>query len=227
MTNPNNTGSLTTTYTQSAATTQSTSASTVTTTVTSQVITQTDQIASYFIKDLEKFVQYAHIDLIDALQIPPDYSQDTGDIILLLYEDISHMLRDELIVGIHLILCENELDPNTGSYPLRYHVFYAINNASAPAAGTPMPPAPKGTELQIPPEIWRNTRFSLLIDWDERAIDKHFHVRRPNYCFDWIPEEMRFDAANLIQWQHANITAGNAEVNRTETVSPAHQKRLP
>lgn len=241
MTNPNNTGSLTTTYTQnasktqsaSASTTQSASASSSSTIVTSQVITQTDQIASYFIKDLEKFVRYAHVDLIDALQVPPDYSQDVADIIVLLYEDISHMLRDRLIVGIHLLLCENELDPNTGSYPLRYHVSYAINNPLAPAAGTPTPAtgtppaAPKGTELQIPPEIWRNTRFSLLVDWDENAIDKHFHVRRPNYCFDWIPEEMRFDAVNLVQWQDAGIVLGGAEVNRAETVSPAHQKRLP
>src|SRR6266436_5835534 len=144
---------------------------TVETMVFPRVITQSDQIAHYFTDDLEEFLRVTNINLAHTLQIPTEYPQDTKDIVMMLYDDLSHMLRDGLITGIHLLLSELELDPNSHAYPLRYHAMYVINN---PERSLKPPGAARrfGGALALPKDVWRNTRFALLIDWNPSANER-------------------------------------------------------
>jgi hypothetical protein len=227
MANPKQTGSFTDTYTYTKET--------VETIVVPRIITQSDQIAHYFTEDLEEFVRLSHTDLAKVLQIPPEYPQDTGDIILMLYEDIAHMLRDQLIIGVHLLLSEMHPDPNTGAYPLRYHARYSItpdNNIYPLAPSTSTTAQRTGKSIAPPTNIWREARFALLIDWNPSAKERRQKVRRPEYCFDWVPEEARFDATNLVRYSKGGMLSDSARVDsetviREELTSPAYQKQQP
>jgi hypothetical protein len=179
---------------------------------------QCDRIARYFAQDMEEFVRRTHVNLAQMLMLPDEYTHDSQDIIAMLYEDISHMLRDQLIIGIHLLLAECEIDPNTGAYPLRYHVYYSIE--TTPPSST----SDQEGGLLIPPKrIWHNARFALLLDWNPNTYDQRQYVRRNAYCFDWVAEETRFDATNLVPDKNVGkLTDKNAQVIRKATISPAH-----
>src|SRR5258708_39646384 len=92
---------------------------TVEATVVPRTVTQSEQIARYFTEDLLQFVHDTNINLASELQIPSDYPQNTEEVIWMLFDDLSHMLRDRLITGVHLLLSEPDRDPNTHAYPLR------------------------------------------------------------------------------------------------------------
>jgi hypothetical protein len=202
---------------------------TVETLVVPRIITQSDLIATFFVEDLEEFVRLSHTDLAKVLQIPPDYPQDTRDILLMLYEDIAHMLRDQLITGVHLLLSELNPDSNTGAYPLRYHARYTItpDNSTSPLAPSTSTTSQRiGKTLAPPRNIWRDARFALLIDWNPSAKDRRQKVRRPEYCFDWVPEEARFDPTNLLRYNGEGSFLGEVVI-RHEMTSPAYQKQQP
>lgn len=180
---------------------------------------QSHEIANCIAEDLKEFVRHTHVDLAQMFMFPPEYVQNSEDIILMLYEDISHMLRDQIAKGIHLLLAECDIDPNTGQYPLRYHVEYSIDP-------TPLPPGqpPYGGNLVPPKKIWHNARFVLLLDWNPNMPDHIQNVRRPEYCFDWIAEEPRFDASMLVSHptMDAMATITGGQLLRKATISPAY-----
>jgi len=229
--NPKHTASFTDTYSYTNTTVQ--------TRVVPHIITQSDQIAHYFTQDLEEFVRLSHTDLAKVLQIPLEYSQDTQDIILMLYEDVAHMLRDQLITCVHMLLSETEPDPNTGYYPLRWHARYTINPDNTPAQNSAFQPtdplAPYtqiGKALSPPRNVWVGARFALLIDWNPSARDRRHNVRRPTYCFDWVPEEARFDPTNLVRYGEGGMTFDSARiegeaVTRHEMTTPAYRNKQP
>lgn len=220
MTNPNKTGVLTETYTSTKTT--------IETTVVPTIITQSDQIAHYFTEDLEKLVRLTNTDLAQVLQIPPEYSQDAKDIVLMLYEDISHMLRDQLITGIHLLLSDPDPDQSTSAYPLRYHARYSINTTSSLLQTSPITANTKreGGQIEPPKDALRDARFALLIDWNQSANDRRRRVRRPDYYFDWVPEISRFDATNLVRYREGGMAVDSAVVvNRAEAISPSRQQK--
>ena len=194
--------------------------STVETYVVPRIVTKSDQIAHYFVDDLEKLVDIAHIDLVEVLQIPIDYSQDASDIILMLHEDLSHMLRDQLITGIHLLLSDKDMDANTGAYPLRYHADYVVGRSLQPSSNAQR----FGGNIAPPKHVWRDARFTLLIDWNPSASDRRRQVRRPDYCFDWVPEEARFDATSLVRYREGGMSVDGATVTRDEAAAAEHHK---
>ena len=214
----------------SSSMTETYAATTITTEVTviPRVVTQSEQIARYFTEDLSKFVQDTNINLVTELQIPPDLADssgglDTEAIIEMLFDDIAHMLRDTLITGVHLMISERYTDPNTGAYPLRYHAEYTVSKP---------PPDPQrqkaeegkrwGGHLAPPKNIWNNARFAMLIDWNPSANERRRQVRRPRYCFDWVPEHSRFDDTSLVRYREGGMTADGASVvvHRQESASP-------
>src|SRR5437763_766119 len=100
---------------------------TVETTVIPRIVTQSQQIARYFTDDLKHFLRQTGFNLIKYLDIPDDYPQDTEEIIEMLYEDLSHLIRDKLIIGINLLISDPDPDPNLqGAYRLRYHALYQL-----------------------------------------------------------------------------------------------------
>ena len=201
----------TTTYIETDQTAQSV--------VIPSIVTRSESIALYFADDLEEFLRLSHIDLARELHIPSDYSHDPKDIVELLYDDLSHMLRDELITGIHLLLSDDEQDPNTGSYLVRYHVQYTIDasQGQTPPGGSPQR---FGGLIAPPRDAWTGARFALLIDWNASARSKRQHVRRPIYNFDWVPESARFDATSVLCYREGELAVDGARVIRKETHLP-------
>jgi hypothetical protein len=193
--------------------------------VVPSIITQSDEIATYFAEDLEEFVRLTHTDLANAFQVPTDYPQGTKDIINMLYEDIAHMLRDGLIIGIHLLLSDNVMDPGANAYIVRYHAHYMINNpnnafSSASAKGR------FGGLLAPPKDVWRNSLFALLIDWSPTAKNRRYHVQRPDYCFDWVTQEKQFDATNVVHFRDGEMAVDSASVKRYESLPPEYQRNI-
>lgn len=205
--------------TSSGTTTFVETESTTSTTVVPSIVSRSEYIAQYFASDLEEFLRLTHINLMDELQIPPEYSSDPVDIVAMLYDDLSHMLRDELIIGIHLLLSDNVLDANTGAYPVRYHVQYMINtssalNPTAPSSGASQKPF--GGLIAPPREVLKNSRFALLIDWNSTARVRRQRLRRPEYNFDWVQESSRFDATTVLRYRDGGLTVDGAKVERVE-----------
>lgn len=194
--------------------------------VTQLVLTQTEQIARYFTEDLSRLADLANLNLIKELAIPPDprgFSLARKDIIQMLYEDLTHMLRERLITAIHLLLSEPQSDPNTGVYPLRYHAMYTIRQQEQGERRLLGTPRLFGGRIAPPERVWVGARFALLIDWDLSANERRRQVRRPLYCFDWVPERTRFDARSLIRYRDGGLTYdGVTLVARTEARSPGY-----
>ena len=197
-------------------------------TVVPSIITQSDQIARYFAKDLESFVQHTHIDLAREFQIPDVYSHNTNDIINMLYADISHMLRDGLITGIHLVLSDDKMDPGSNAYLVRYHVRYTIENPNVPfPSASPGQVTTRGDGLTMPdPKVWRGARFALLIDWSPASKGKRDKIRRPEYWFDWLPREERFDATGTLRYSEGGLEVDSANVLRYESAPPEQQRGM-
>lgn len=208
--NPSNPNASTSTTTY--ADTETTSHSTV----IPSIITRSEQIAHYFADDLEEFLRLTHIDLAKELQIPYGYSHDSRDIVSLLYDDLSHMLRDELITGIHLLLSDNRLDSSTGAYLVRYHVQYTVDASRSLSSSVSSQPQRFGGLVAPPKDVWWDARFALLIDWNKGAGAKRYRVRRPDYNFDWVPEASRFDATSVLLYRQGSLTADSATVVRVE-----------
>lgn len=210
-TQPPNPGSNTSSGTKTYADTSATAK----TTVVSNAFTRSEHIATYFADDLEEFVRITHTDLATELQVPPEYSQDTHDIITMLYDDLAHMLRDELITGIHILLSDITIDPNSSAYPVRYHVQYTIDLTPS-ASSTPTQPLLEGGKINPPRDASGSTAFALLIDWNKAAGNKRYAVRRPDYNFDWVPKTSVLDATTILRFREGALTTDGARVTRWE-----------
>jgi hypothetical protein len=175
--------------------------------VMSHTRTQSDQLARYFAEDLEQLVSLAKINLAKEFGFPPEYPSSNQDVIDMLYEDLAHMLRGNLITGIHLVLREPHADPNTGFYPVRYHVHYTVGSKTENISG--ISHGHLGGLTPPPPEVWQDARFALLIDWNSTTKER---VCRPEYLFDWIPDEAHFDSTNLIHYRNEHLAVDGASV---------------
>ncbi|HVU66100.1 MAG TPA: hypothetical protein VHD63_03185 [Ktedonobacteraceae bacterium] len=208
------------------ATTTETEEITVTSNVMTQAtaLTKNEQIARYFIQDLTHFIRLTSIDLIKELEIPPDpdYSGSQEDVLALLYEDLTHMLREGLITGIHLLLSESQPDQNTGRYLLRYHATYTINQTQQGQRRLQADVRRFGGDIAPPAHVWEKARFALLIDWSA-ADERRRQVHRPRYFFDWVPPNARFDARSLVRYREGGLTYNGAVVvDRAEARSPGY-----
>ena len=216
----------------SSTSTYLTTEQTVQAIIVPKIITQSDEIATYFSEDLEEFVRLTHTDLALAFQVPHEYSQNTRDIINMLYEDISHMLRDGLITGIHLVLSDNTMDPGANAFIVRYHAQYLLDNPNISTMSTqplnePQPDGRFGGLLAPPKDVWRDSLFALLIDWSPTARNRRQGIRRPDYCFDWVTQEKRFDATNVLQFRNGGLAVDSATVaKRAEFSPPEYQQNI-
>jgi hypothetical protein len=193
--------------------------------VVPRVVTQSEQVARYFTEDLTYFLQETGINLLDELHIPTEYAHSNREALEMLYDDLAHMLRDQLITGIQLLLAEPKLDPNTHAYPLRYHAMYLVEmparGAQAGGSAQEMQARRLGGYLAPPRQSWVGARFALLIDWNRSATERRLQARRPEYCFDWVTGGTRYDATTLIRYREGGLTSEGAQVvRRSEAKSP-------
>lgn len=176
-------------------------------------LVQSFVVAQYFTDDLEELVRLTHTDLMEMLQIPASYGQpDNKDILLLLYQDISHMVRDNVISGLHLLLCDANLNSNNGYYPLRYHAFYKIDlttEREAIYSNTSNEFRSDSRLVQPPKEVLQNCRLVILIDWNPAIGEGWREIRRPKYCFDWMNEVTSFDAQMLVDYRDGYLEYGH------------------
>jgi hypothetical protein len=201
-------GSMAETYASTKDTTE--------TTIVPRTISRSEQIARYFIDDLERFVDNSYINLQYALSIPPEEAQDSREVLFKLFDDLSRMLRDSMIIGIHLLLSDPDVDPNTHAYLLRYHAEYTI---TLPTRDIRPDKADYNAQringyLAPPASSWIGAKFALLIDWNPTTNQRRRSARRPEYWFDWMPRQERFDTTSLVRYREGGMAFDGATVVR-------------
>ncbi|SRR5260221_3386726 len=195
-----------------------------------RTIAQSEQIARYFTEDLEKFIADTHIDLMRQLDIPPSFARKDKAVINKLFSDLSHMLRDSMITGIHLLLSNPEIDVNTHSYPLRYHAEYTILTAHGNAGERDLRPDKAhyssqriGGYLAPPRGSWIGAKFALLLDWNMTLSERRRNARPPDYWFNWVPINDSYDATSLVSFREGGMAFDGANlVSRRESSSPGN-----
>ena len=195
-----------------------------------RTITQSEQISRYFIEDLEKFIADTHINLMRQLDIPASFALNDKALIDKLFADLSHMLRDSMITGIHLLLSNPEVDRNTHSYPLRYHAAYTILTANNNAGERDLRPDKAqysslriGGYLAPPRDSWIGAKFALLLDWNMTLSERRRIAHPPDYWFNWVPMNDRYDASSLVRFREGGMAFDGARVvNRWEDGSSGY-----
>jgi hypothetical protein len=197
----------------------------VTVSVVPRTVAQSEQIARYFTEDLENFIADTHIDLMYELGVPPEEAQDSREVILKLFDDLSHLLRDSMITGIHLLLSDPTADPNSGRYKLRYHAEYTIT----PSTRDIRPDREHYHSQRIngylkPKEgTWIGARLVLLIDWNTSMNERRRNAGQPEYWFNWIPRQERFDPTTLVRYREGGMAFDGANVvSRVEYTAPGY-----
>ena len=203
--------------TETFATVASTQTSTFALTTTA---TRTQQAARYIADDLRGLVREAGINLAAALGIPPDesYVTDAEHLAELICNDIEQMLRDRLIIGVHFLLCEKQLDQTTNAFNIKYHVEYKINLPQRSVIDEVL--SGFKDRLLLPRTAAARTRFVLLIDWDPTVNREEIKlVERPRYFFDWRPPNDRYDASSLVHYRTGGL---DTIIVRTEFAHPGN-----
>lgn len=196
--------------------------------VVPRAIAQSEQIARYFTEDLEKFLADTHINLIRQLSIPSHFAQSSREVLVMLSDDLAHMLRDSMITGIHLLLSNPNIDPNTRAYALRYHAEYTITAAKRAGEGRDIRPDKESynsqrinDHLRPPNGSWVGAKFALLIDWNPTLSQRRRNARPPEYWFDWMPSNDAFDATSQVRFRDGGMAFDGARVvDRREWKSP-------
>lgn len=186
------------------------------------ILIKAESIARYFIEDLEALIRNTNIDLPAYIQQTPGELQlNNRDVLSMLYDDIAHMLRDEVIIGLHVLFSDEQKNDDLNSYPLRYLAKYSFdkignNNLeeikSLKSISGPLAP---------PENIWCNAHFALTAKWNPIArLDRYLRIRRPSYNFDWQSESPRsqeskpqrelYDGANLRLYREEVVTINQA-----------------
>lgn len=200
------------------------------------IIEQSEQVARYITDDLTHIVNEAHINLMQEFQIHDGYfahtsnatnaTQQMAEVIKMLSDDLMHMMRDELIVGLHILLSDSEMDKGTNAYRAHYHVHYEIDIQSNNTV-RPVNIVRVGGLVSIPQRVAQGARFDLLIDWSTSAQGQQENICRPNYWFDWVTEEEYLDAIGMEQYQEGRVEDGTQIiVVRTEGIPPEHYQDI-
>jgi hypothetical protein len=197
-------------------------------TIVPRTIAQSEQIARYFTEDLEKFIADTHIDLMRQLDIPPSFARNDKAVISKLFSDLSHMLRDSMITGIHLLLSKAEIDVNTHCYPLLYHAEYTIRTPNTATGERDLRPDKAhyssqriGGYLAPPRDSLAGAKFALLLDWNMTLSERRRNARPPDFWFNWVPMNDRYDATSLVRFRAGGMAFdGAVVVNRGEAKPP-------
>lgn len=197
----------------------------VTVSILSRTVAQSEHIARYFTDDLENFIADTHIDLMYELGIPLEEAQDSQEVIRKLFDDLSHLLRDSMITGIHLLLSEPKADPNSHQYPLRYHAEYTISTPIRDLRSDKEQYNSQRINGYLKPKVEaaRDAKFVLLIDWNPTMNARRRSASPPEYWFNWIPRQERFDQTTLVRYREGGMVFDGANVvGRTEYTSPGY-----
>jgi hypothetical protein len=198
---------------------------TVETEVTTTTLTQSEAIAMYFCEDLEEFIQKARVNLSNYLNIPSTISVQVRELLEWLFDDLTHLLRNELIVGIHILLYTPQIDPALNAYPLIYHAHYVIRERERSIDPDEQGTVSHGGRLAPPAGAWINAGFAILVDWNPSSSPnaRALAQRSNGYWFDWVPEEARYDATVLLQYRQGDLSTHDVTVTRWEATLPGLQ----
>lgn len=197
----------------------------VTVSIVSRTIAQSEQIARYFLDDLERFLADTHIDLMSELGVPPEEAEDSQEVMRKLFDDLAHLLRDSMITGIHLLLSDRTADPNSKQYKLRYHAEYTLMQQARDIRPDRERYQSQRVNGYLKPKngSWIGARCVLLIDWNPTMNERRRSASQPEYWFNWIPRQERFDPTTLVRYREGGMAFDGANVvSRVEYTAPGY-----
>ena len=183
-------------------------------------------------RDFVALVTGARLDVAQALAAPAsEYVAEPSVFVELLLHDLDRLLRDGLILGVHLLLADPLADPSGQSEPLLYHARYLIappSVAPGPAHNAPddddqeQPEQPRqltpADAVALAIRAARGARFALLIDWNARIEPAQAsQAQRPTYLFDWSPLD-RFGPHSLVRYYAGGLRTELVNVASAATV---------
>jgi hypothetical protein len=159
------------------------------------LLSATERVAAYIYEDLRELAARANINLAEAAQMPPVYTNDPNLFQRLLCLDIEHLLQDRHTTDLALLLADP--DPNAdGHLPLRYrasyHVVRMVDWASTVDKPDTMSLRDRVTRQggHFEPERYSSQegQFAVAVKWNPQTADtREIGMRYPHYHFHWSP----------------------------------------
>src|SRR5258708_1104731 len=172
-------------------------------------------IAQYLVQGIQELVSHMNLDLASYLG---SSGKETRELLEMLREDIEHMLYDELINGIRLVIERQRknqaMEPRLYLYQANYTIVYNGRASVIPATmgGLIAPPANLGPHIQ----------FDLQMDWKQPITEDQWRkVRPPFYHFDWSPWMTNvaiYNDKNLVLYREGTFIALIRRVRRQEFI---------
>ena len=154
--------------------------------------TRNTGIAYYLLEDIETLVKSFNFNLASYFG---SYGKRNEEILDLLYEDIVHMLEEDIINEIRLVIERQDKKLFRRSRLYLYQAIYIIRpiddgfGMDTRVGGMIAPPTNLGLHIQ----------FDLQIGWKPSIVEKQQNpkVHRPFYHFDWNPREANIETNNV------------------------------
>jgi hypothetical protein len=159
------------------------------------LLSATERVAAYIYEDLRELAAKININLPEAMQAPPIYAHDPNLFQRLLSLDIEHLLRDQHVTDVALLLGDATLTAD-GQVPLRYRSSYHIERLVDWANSVDDPDT-----ISLRSRVTRHGgrfdpllhgrpdgQFALAVKWNpQTASTREIGMRYPRYHFRWTP----------------------------------------
>lgn len=159
------------------------------------LLSATERVAAYIYEDLRELAARANINLADAVQMPPVYTNDPNLFQRLLCLDIEHLLRDRHTTDLALLIADQA--PNAdGHLPLRYRASYHVVRMVDWASTVDKPDTISlrdrvtrhGGHFDPARHERREGQFAVAVKWNPQTADtREIGMRYPHYHFHWSP----------------------------------------
>lgn len=158
-------------------------------------------IAHYLKEDILQLLQREPpLDLFTWYNLPPgEYPEQAEYIVELMCDDISLLIRENMVATVHLFF--SEIESLDGQFPMTFHALYFVLDPDRKVKAT-LGTQLIGERIAPPAEAIEGRRFTVLVDWIPGLTrSKALLARRPRQFFDWVPFDEQMDQENTDIWQ--------------------------
>lgn len=187
-------------------------------------LTETEQIAAYFLEGLRDVAHKTRLDLASELGAR-EYEGDENLFFGMIGADVERLLDRGLIRAVYLVLWEPAAGQRGDNiYKVRYRAIYRIGQNHDRTQ-----PERFGGALEPPRTLDGRTRFSLIVEWTPNTPERRAReLASSNVHFAWRPTRAAaFDTSHLTDRSRVGgVVVGELIVTRIEQHTPDDLRRM-